>query len=390
MLTDYYHETADNLQRRAELTVGGGPPDSQNILFRGKNIHPSGSGGDYDRLVLTPGKTHRVRFVNTGVDNSFTISLVGHTFKIIQIDMVPIEPEERDRIFLAVGQRYDVIIEANQEIGNYWLNATLESQNNCGRTENPWPAGIVQYEGADDSLPTDEGEHFAAGCDGEKGLVPYLERILDPADFDAVADNELVIDLERVDVDFRGTVFRWEINDVDIDISWDHPILELIHEKNTTFYPKANLIEIPDADVWTYWIIHNNFLLPHPIHLHGHDFLVLGLGSGRFDRATHFDQLQFNNPVRRDVEQIPGNGWAVIAFYTDNPGAWLLHCHIGWHVSQGFGMQFLERLPEIPTLMHLNQLVPNCDAWREYVPTNRWGPKLDSGLKKRERNKWIW
>lgn len=390
MLTDYYYESSDILQRKAEMVEGGGPPDSQNILFRGKNIHPSGSGGEYDRLVLTPGKTHRVRLVNTGVDNSFTISLVGHTFKIIQIDMVPIEPVERDRIFIGVGQRYDVIIEANQEVGNYWLNATLESSNTCGRSDNKWPAGIVQYEGADDSLPTDEGEHFEAGCAGETDLVPYLERHLDPADFDAGADHELVIDLENVDVDFRGTVYRWEINDVDIDISWEHPILELIHEGNTSWYPKANLIEIPEPEIWTYWIIQNNFLLPHPIHLHGHDFLVLGSGSGRFDRATHFDQLKFDNPVRRDVEQIPGNGWVVIAFFTDNPGAWLLHCHIGWHVSQGFGMQFLERAPEIPTLMHLNQLVPNCDAWREYVPTNPWGAKLDSGLRKRERTKWIW
>ena len=79
MITDYYYETADNLQGRAEL-ITGGPPDSDNILFHGKNINPKGSGGEYDRLVLTSGKTHRVRLVNTGVDNSFTVSLVGHTF----------------------------------------------------------------------------------------------------------------------------------------------------------------------------------------------------------------------------------------------------------------------------------------------------------------------
>ena len=386
MITDYYYESADVLQRRAELTVGGGPPDSDNILFRGKNVHPSGTGGEYDRLVLTPGKTHRLRLVNTGVDNSFTVSLVGHTFTIIQIDMVPVEPVTRDRIFIGVGQRYDVIVTADQPVGNYWLNATLEASNTCGRTRNPFPAAIISYEGADETaLPTDEGEHFAAGCAGEKDLVPYLERHLDPADFHA--GNELVIDLNTPNVDFRGTVYRWEINDMDIDIEWDHPILERLHENNSTWHSKANVIEIPDAEVWTYWIVQNNFLLPHPLHLHGHDFLVLGVGDGRFDRDTHFDQLQFDNPVRRDVEQIPGNGWAVVAFFTDNPGAWLLHCHIGWHVSQGFGMQFLERGPEIPSLIHLNQIVPNCDAWREYAATSRWGPKLDSGLKRRE---WIW
>ena len=94
------------------------------------------------------------------------------------------------------------------------------------------------------------------------------------------------------------------------------------------------------------------------------------------------DQLKFNSPVRRDVEQILGSGWVVIAFFTDNPGAWLLHCHIGWHVSQGFGMQFLERGPEIPEFMHLNQLVPNCEAWREYDATSYYREKLDSGLRR--------
>ncbi|PKS05757.1 hypothetical protein jhhlp_007586 [Lomentospora prolificans] len=385
VLNDYYHDTADNLGRIAEKS---GPPDSQNIMFRGKNVHHSDpSKGEYDRLKLTPGKTHRLRLINTSVDNSLTVSLVGHTMKVIQADLVPIEPTVREHIFLAVGQRYDVIIEANQPVDNYWFNVTLESRNNCGRSENPYPAAIFSYEGADEgALPTERGEPFAAGCENEVGLVPWLRRHLDPADF--VEPGLLNITLEQPELPVQGKVFRWEINDVDIEVEWDHPILEYLHEGRTDWKSKSNLIEIPDANIWTYWIIQNNFILPHPIHLHGHDFLVLGKGSGRFNREEHFDQLKFDNPPRRDVEQMPGSGWMVIAFYTDNPGAWLLHCHIGWHVSQGFGMQFLERKDEIPNIMHLNQLEPNCNAWREYVPKAGWLPMLDSGLK--NRRKWRW
>lgn len=384
IITDYYHETADNLGRKAEIS---GPPDSQNILFRGKNVHHSDpTKGAYDRLKLTPGKTHRLRLINTSVDNSITVSLVGHTMKIIQADLVATEPTEREHIFLAVGQRYDVIVEANQPVGNYWFNVTLEATNRCGRSDNKFPAAIFSYEGADDTaLPTDQGVPFAAACENEKDLVPWLRRNLDPADFEP---HEMTVTLEQPVVDFRGKVFRWEINDVDIEIEWDHPILEYIYESDNNWKPKHNIIELPDAEVWTYWIIQNNFILPHPIHLHGHDFLVLGKGEGRFEREEHFSQLKFDNPPRRDVEQMPGSGWMVIAFFTDNPGAWLLHCHIGWHVSQGFGMQFLERKDEIPSLMKLNQMVPNCNAWREYAPTCPWLPMLDSGLKSRRR--WLW
>jgi FtsP/CotA-like multicopper oxidase with cupredoxin domain len=28
------------------------------------------------------------------------------------------------------------------------------------------------------------------------------------------------------------------------------------------------------------------------------------------------------------VAMLPGGGWLVIGFITDNPGAWLMHCHI--------------------------------------------------------------
>lgn len=65
--------------------------------------------------------------------------------------------------------------------------------------------------------------------------------------------------------------------------------------------------------------------MPHPIHLHGHDFYLLGTGSGVFsDPAV----LKYSNPMRRDVAMLPANGWLVIGFVTDNPGAWLMHCHI--------------------------------------------------------------
>ncbi len=57
-----------------------------------------------------------------------------------------------------------------------------------------------------------------------------------------------------------------------------------------------------------------NIAKPHPIHLHGHDFLVLGSSdSGTFNLATDQSKLNFVNPVRRDVAMLPA-GWLVIAF----------------------------------------------------------------------------
>lgn len=49
-------------------------------------------------------------------------------------------------------------------------------------------------------------------------------------------------------------------------------------------------------------------------------------------RSAGNSTYNFDNPVRRDVVS---NGVAgdlvTIRFVTDNPGPWLLHCHIDWH-----------------------------------------------------------
>ena len=77
---------------------------------------------------------------------------------------------------------------------------------------------------------------------------------------------------------------------------------------------------------------------------------------------------------------LPGGGWLAIAFPTDNPGAWLMHCHIAWHVSDGLAVQFLES----KELMRLGDSAwdDTCKKWQGYSPTAPYS-KVDSGLKMR-------
>lgn len=63
---------------------------------------------------------------------------------------------------------------------------------------------------------------------------------------------------------------------------------------------------------------------------------------------------------------LPGGGHLVLAFKTDNPGAWLMHCHIGWHTSEGFAIQFIERYDTLKDLIDGDALEDNCAAWDTY------------------------
>lgn len=67
---------------------------------------------------------------------------------------------------------------------------------------------------------------------------------------------------------------------------------------------------------------------------------------------------------------LPAAGHLVLGFITDNPGVWLMHCHIGWHQSEGFGLQFIERLSEIEATVDTTKTKDQCDVWDSYVSSS--------------------
>lgn len=113
------------------------------------------------------------------------------------------------------------------------------------------------------------------------------------------------------------------------------------------------------------------------IHLHGHDFALLQQSNQTWNESNF--NPKYDNPPRRDVVLLPGNGFIVIAFRADNPGAWLLHCHLAWHASSGLALQILER-QEAANLMftpeRLDIVEQGCRTWRDWFSdeTNFWYP----------------
>ena len=67
---------------------------------------------------------------------------------------------------------------------------------------------------------------------------------------------------------------------------------------------------------------------------------------------------------------LPASGYLVLAFETNNPGAWLMHCHIGWHTFDGFAMQFVEQYDAIAALTNNDALTSQCDAWKTHAQTS--------------------
>lgn len=59
--------------------------------------------------------------------------------------------------------------------------------------------------------------------------------------------------------------------------------------------------------------------------------------------------------MRRDTFVLRPQGYIVLRFKADNPGLWLLHCHIEWHVDQGLIVSMVEAPLELQKSLTIPQ-----------------------------------
>lgn len=78
-----------------------GPPIADNMLVNGTMKYRGK--GKYGVTRLAPGKSHRLRFINTGINNWVNLALDGHDFSVIAADLVPIVPYKTNTLSIAVG-----------------------------------------------------------------------------------------------------------------------------------------------------------------------------------------------------------------------------------------------------------------------------------------------
>ena len=321
-ITDWYYQTAFQAASIAFQNgqAGLGPPVGDNILINGTAKNAAG-GGAWNNVKIQAGKRYRLRLVNTAVDTNMVVNLDGHPFQVIATDFVPINPYNITHLQIGIGQRYDVIITANQTAGNYWFRAVADGL--CQSRNNREGRAVFTYQGQTVADPTSNST-----------AIPFTECV-DPVTSPKIAKNvpstTFAAQAKSLPVAFgpvaaNGNTVLWTINGTSMIIDPGKPTIKYVAETNNSFPQSYNVVEVPStsASTWSYWVVQQAVGAPplaHPIHLHGHDSYVLGAGDGQFNVSTHFSQLRFTNPPRRDVTQLKKNGWLVLAYPTDNPGA---------------------------------------------------------------------
>lgn len=396
-VNEWYYDTAYQINSltSVNLQAGNPPPNANNVLINGTNKDANGNGA-YSTITVTAGKKYRLRLINISVDNFIRVSLDGHSLLVMTSDFIPIKPFSTQWLLLAIGQRYDVVIDANQSAGNYWFRADVAAD--CLSGNNGAGLAVWNYDSAVLANPTTSAAAPSLGCSEPAGITPYWQQSVPSASFDNMAVNLT----RQVIVPNGDAITVWALNTTSINVAWERPTLTYLMEGDTNFPGDLNVIPTTSEGSWNYWLIQTASGLPpvpHPIHLHGHDFMVIGSGQGTY--TPGFSTLNWSNPPRRDTSTLPGGGWLALAFLSNNPGespgdrepyclidrsltfslpsgAWLMHCHIAWHVSEGLGVQFVEA-PGTITYPNMDAYNQTCANWAAYAPTAYY-QKSDSGI----------
>lgn len=380
LVQDWYHRDYQAIIRK--MLSPNTPPrvPTDNTLLQGKNnfncstlaandTTPCTSNAGLAKFKFQTGKTHRLRFINSGAAAAIRISIDNHVMSVIANDFVPINPYNTSVITLGVGQRSDVLVKAN--VGNstsaFWIRVNQSSCADARLTA----LGAIYYDKADQLQdPTSKSDAPAdpKTCtnDAIGTAIPLYPIAVPNATYTETMDISTYVNASNITLwKFGGVSFRGDYNS---------PPLLLANLNNYT-YPDQWNVRNYYSNSSVRIIINNKTPSPHPMHLHGFNMFVLYEGSAPWDGTI----VNPSNPERRDVALVRPNGYLVLQFNLDNPGVWGFHCHIAWHASGGFFSSFIVQPDKITSMKIPSTVAQTCRDWGTWTQTNI-PDQIDSGL----------
>ena len=379
-------------------------------------------GCTHEEFEVEAGKTYLFRMINIGGLTYQTVCFEGHNVTIVAADAVPVDPLLTKCVDINIGQRYDVILTANQAAEAYWISsqsqfrpgspsgyATLRYKDDAVQpgtlpsTPAPQPGSVDVWTQAFASQITINAAFLTPNSPAKNNSIYDIATMTVPP-----ATSYLMINLSQPVLNETGQI-RWAFNNVAFlenppcnnlqsimttNPSWlstssaltdaagtnassvglgqqygagDTPavfIANLTSPKIIAANPTAgsHIAPVKLGDVVEI-VVQNNAASSfngggnrtaqeqHPIHLHGHHFWVMGVGQGVYpgpEAVAASGILNTWNPPLRDTQTLPKFGYIILRFLANNPGTWLLHCHIPYHQIIGQAMAIAEATELVP------------------------------------------
>jgi multicopper oxidase len=234
-------------------------------------------------LSARPGERVRLRIVNAAADTAFRLALGGHRLTVTHADGFPVLPVTTDALLLAMGERYDAIVELDD--GVFPLVAVAEGKSAQAlavvqTARGPAPRADVRPKELGQRLLTVDQLYADPGVD----LGPVTPH----------RTHRLVLDGDMAS-------YRWTING------------QTMHGGAPVKVRNGERVRL---------VFDNRSTMFHPMHLHGHTFQVRQAGH------------RLPGPRKDTVIVRPGER-VTVDFDAANPGRWMLHCHNAYHQAGG-------------------------------------------------------
>lgn len=291
------------------------------------------------------------------------VSIDEHLFSVIEADSIPVRKTiPIHRLPIHGGERYSILMDTNNNKpgDSFYLrsimvtdcinNAAPELNTTSGQTALAVlrvvsPDSTVKMS-SDLSLPTtqDWNEAITGPCiDLDRNLLspikptPLVGPVAGRVFFNTSLGTIIVPGSRNVT---RNVVSKFFMNNITWIPSYERPILhDFLEGGNPDHINRSEIaLGIMDHDgPWELIINNLDAALEHPIHLHGVDSCIVGSGAGVLT-SSNAEQAKrnLNNPLCRDSFVVQGGGYLILRIQVLNPGAWFIHCHLGWHLASGF------------------------------------------------------
>ncbi|KAH7105424.1 Fet3 protein [Auriculariales sp. MPI-PUGE-AT-0066] len=388
VLGDWYHDQQQVLIKQfLSIANPGGAepvPDSSLIYF----VHDSDTSylppiegttsgsnnvgfNENATLPFEAGKTYRLRVVNTSAFAMFFFWIDGHDMRIIEVDGTDVEEYPTDLLTLTVAQRYSVLVTARNDTASNWaVHANMDTDmfDTVPDALNPNITSSVTY--SKGAQITDSGFIDAYHDINDTAIVPVtVEPQLPPA----TTTIELEVTFDTMDNGVNRAMF----NTVTYNFPNVPAVLSALSLGSNATIAEAygpNSFVVNHMDIVDI-VLKNGDAGKHPFHLHGHKFQIIHRAEDYTsdDPALNPPLVEGQqNPIRRDTVQVPSGHSATMRLVADNPGVWLFHCHIEWHLEAGLVIQLIEAPLEMQAAAQNNHGPPqfikdHCAA--QNIPT---------------------
>jgi FtsP/CotA-like multicopper oxidase with cupredoxin domain len=276
--------STSSMKMAAPMSMGQSGPDLNDVKYDAflANFRTL---ADPEIVKVEPGGRVLLRIINSSSMSAFHIRLGALDGELISVDGFAVAPIRGRKFPVAVAQRLDIRVSLPPGAGAYPVLAQLEGERS--------QTGIILV--ASDAPVTRisdaaEAPSPALTLDLERTL--RAQKPLAPRKADRVHTLNLTGEMGG---------YVWSINNV-------------VWNKDAPPLAVAERVEL---------VFVNQTQMPHPMHLHGHEFQVVEIDGERFPGA-----------VRDTVLVTPGRR-VVVVFDANNPGWWALHCHLLYHLEAG-------------------------------------------------------